>query len=115
MGHCAGEAVADAGGVECCGMIEGRYPALLFRQQVDALVQKAFPMLSENIKNTLEPMLVSSCSAISCRYYLVLTSKNVFCLHEKALFESLDRGTGCCEHLGRQEKLVLFTSKLCCN
>ena len=40
--------------------VEAKYPALLFKQQLDAFVQRIFPMLRDNVKKEITPHL-SSC------------------------------------------------------
>eukprot|EP00967_Tisochrysis_lutea_P106598 scaffold163589_cov18-Tisochrysis_lutea.AAC.1 len=40
--------------------VEAKYPALLFKQQLDAFVQKIFPMIRDNVKKQISPM-VSNC------------------------------------------------------
>lgn len=40
--------------------MEAKYPALLFKQQLDAFVQKIFPMIRDNVKKQISPM-VSNC------------------------------------------------------
>ena len=37
--------------------VEAKYPALLFKQQLDAFVQKIFPMMRDNVKKQITPML----------------------------------------------------------
>lgn len=39
--------------------MESKYPALLFKQQLDACVQKIFPMLRDNVKKDLTPLLTA--------------------------------------------------------
>lgn len=39
--------------------MEAKYPALLFRQQLDAFVQKVFPSLRDNIKRDIMPHLAA--------------------------------------------------------
>jgi hypothetical protein len=39
-------------------LVEAKYPALLFKQQLDAFVQKIFPMLRDNVKKAITPLLV---------------------------------------------------------
>ena len=39
--------------------VEAKYPALLFKQQLDAFVQKIFPMLRDNIKKEITPELAA--------------------------------------------------------
>lgn len=56
----AGEASIHGGGVGGFRMVEAKYPALLFKQQLDAFVQKIFPMMRDNVKKNITPMLVSS-------------------------------------------------------
>eukprot|EP00803_Ostreobium_quekettii_P000595 evm.model.scf_649.4 EVM.evm.TU.scf_649.4 scf_649:26519-48447(+) len=48
------------GGAGSFAMIEAKYPALLFKQQLDAFVQKIFPMLRDNVKKEITNHL-SSC------------------------------------------------------
>lgn len=40
--------------------VEAKYPALLFKQQLDAFVQKIFPMIRDNVRREISPML-SNC------------------------------------------------------
>ncbi|GLC45498.1 hypothetical protein PLESTM_001742300 [Pleodorina starrii] len=37
--------------------VEAKYPALLFKQQLDAFVQKIFPMIRDNVRKEISPML----------------------------------------------------------
>ena len=39
--------------------MEAKYPALLFKQQLDAFVQKIFPMMRDNVKKLITPMLAN--------------------------------------------------------
>ena len=39
--------------------VEAKYPALLFKQQLDAFVQKIFPMLRDNVKKEISPQLAA--------------------------------------------------------
>jgi myosin-5 len=39
--------------------VEAKYPALLFKQQLDAFVQKIFPMLRDNVKKEITPQLAA--------------------------------------------------------
>lgn len=39
--------------------VEAKYPALLFKQQLDAFVQKIFPMMRDNIKKVITPLLAN--------------------------------------------------------
>jgi myosin-5 len=55
----AGEAALNGGGGGF-RMVEAKYPALLFKQQLDAFVQKLFPMMRDNVKKNITPMLVSN-------------------------------------------------------
>jgi len=52
-----GEASIHGGGVGGFRLVEAKYPALLFKQQLDAFVQKIFPMMRDNVKKTITPML----------------------------------------------------------
>ena len=42
-----------------CPQVEAKYPALLFKQQLDAFVQKIFPMLRDNVKKEITPQLAA--------------------------------------------------------
>ena len=42
-----------------CAQVEAKYPALLFKQQLDAFVQKIFPMLRDNVKKEVTPQLAA--------------------------------------------------------
>ncbi|GLC45482.1 hypothetical protein PLESTB_000318800 [Pleodorina starrii] len=44
-----------AGGV--CKQVEARYPAMLFKQQLDAFVQKIFPSIRDNVRKEITPLL----------------------------------------------------------
>lgn len=54
------EASIHGGGVGGFKQVEAKYPALLFKQQLDAFVQKIFPMMRDNVKKQITPML-SNC------------------------------------------------------
>jgi myosin-5 len=65
----AGEASIHGGGVGGFRLVEAKYPALLFKQQLDAFVQKIFPMMRDNVKKNITPMLVRR--AACCRCFFV--------------------------------------------
>lgn len=46
----------SAGGMR---QVEAKYPALLFKQQLDAFVQRIFPMLRDNVKKEISPHLAA--------------------------------------------------------
>jgi len=54
------DASIHGGGVGGFKQVEAKYPALLFKQQLDAFVQKIFPMIRDNVKKQISPM-VSNC------------------------------------------------------
>ncbi|KAG2451764.1 hypothetical protein HYH02_003543 [Chlamydomonas schloesseri] len=54
------EASIHGGGVGGFKQVEAKYPALLFKQQLDAFVQKIFPMIRDNVRREISPML-SNC------------------------------------------------------
>ncbi|GFR45863.1 hypothetical protein Agub_g7314 [Astrephomene gubernaculifera] len=54
------EASIHGGGVGGFKQVEAKYPALLFKQQLDAIVQKIFPMIRDNVRKEISPML-SNC------------------------------------------------------
>jgi myosin-5 len=47
-------------------LVEAKYPALLFKQQLDALVQKIFPMMRDNVRKTITPLLVGGSLCRAC-------------------------------------------------
>jgi len=53
----SGEASIHGGGVGGFRAVEAKYPALLFKQQLDAFVQKVFPMVRDNVKKAVTPLL----------------------------------------------------------
>jgi myosin-5 len=56
----AGESSSvHGGGVGGVRLVEGKYPALLFKQQLDAFVQKIFHMMRDNVNKNMTPLLVS--------------------------------------------------------
>eukprot|EP00887_Chlorella_sp_A99_P001914 scaffold18.g1914.t1 len=54
-----GEASIHGGGAGGFRQVESKYPALLFKQQLDACVQRIFPMLRDNVKKDLMPLLTA--------------------------------------------------------
>eukprot|EP01023_Acetabularia_acetabulum_P069037 TRINITY_DN9909_c0_g1_i1.p1 TRINITY_DN9909_c0_g1~~TRINITY_DN9909_c0_g1_i1.p1 ORF type:complete len:412 (-),score=75.13 TRINITY_DN9909_c0_g1_i1:139-1221(-) len=55
-----GEASIHGGNIGGFRQIEAKYPALLFKQQLDNFVQKIFPLLRDNVKKAITPHL-SAC------------------------------------------------------
>eukprot|EP00197_Chlamydomonas_leiostraca_P009765 CAMPEP_0202867474 /NCGR_PEP_ID=MMETSP1391-20130828/9454_1 /ASSEMBLY_ACC=CAM_ASM_000867 /TAXON_ID=1034604 /ORGANISM="Chlamydomonas leiostraca, Strain SAG 11-49" /LENGTH=1634 /DNA_ID=CAMNT_0049547521 /DNA_START=190 /DNA_END=5094 /DNA_ORIENTATION=- len=53
------EASIHGGGVGGFKQVEAKYPALLFKQQLDAFVQKIFPMMRDNVKRVITPLLAN--------------------------------------------------------
>ncbi|KAL4445379.1 hypothetical protein ABPG77_011204 [Micractinium sp. CCAP 211/92] len=54
-----GEASIHGGAMGGFRQVEAKYPALLFKQQLDAFVQKIFPMLRDNVKKEITPQLAA--------------------------------------------------------
>lgn len=54
----AGEASIHGGGVGGFRLVEAKYPALLFKQQLDAFLKKIFPLMRDNVKKNIKPLLV---------------------------------------------------------
>ncbi len=54
-----GEASIHGGAAGGFKQVEAKYPALLFKQQLDAFVQKIFPMLRDNVKKEITPQLAA--------------------------------------------------------
>uniref|UniRef100_A0A7R9Z6X9 Dilute domain-containing protein n=1 Tax=Chlamydomonas euryale TaxID=1486919 RepID=A0A7R9Z6X9_9CHLO len=53
------EASIHGGSVGGFRAVEAKYPALLFKQQLDAFVQKIFPLVRDNVKRAIAPMLAN--------------------------------------------------------
>lgn len=76
-------ACIDGGFVSDCYPVEAKYPALMFKQQQDEFVQTIYAMMRENVKKSIEPMLVSRClharqPCLQCNTCSVATSR---CCH----------------------------------
>lgn len=54
-----GDASIHGGAAGHFRQVEAKYPALLFKQQLDAFVQKIFPMLRDNVKKEITPQLAA--------------------------------------------------------
>ncbi|KAK9809830.1 hypothetical protein WJX72_000004 [[Myrmecia] bisecta] len=54
-----GQASIHGGAAGGFRQVEAKYPALLFKQQLDAFVQKIFPMLRDNVKKEITPQLAA--------------------------------------------------------
>lgn len=59
MVHSGLYAPTTLGHLLCPAQVEAKYPALLFKQQLDAFVQKIFPMLRDNVKKEITPQLAA--------------------------------------------------------
>ena len=53
------DASVHGGGAGGFSQVEAKYPALLFKQQLDAFVQKIFPMLRDNVRKEITNHLAS--------------------------------------------------------
>jgi myosin-5 len=45
------------GGLEMLRQVEAKYPALLFKQQLTAYVEKIYGMIRDNLKKEISPLL----------------------------------------------------------
>lgn len=54
--------------------MEAKYPAILFKQQLTACVEKIFGLIRDNLKKELSPLLSSCIQVIS---HLSLSADNV--------------------------------------
>lgn len=57
-----------SGGVDSLRQVEAKYPALLFKQQLTAYVEKIYGMIRDNLKKEISPLL-GLCIQV---YYLCL-------------------------------------------
>lgn len=46
-----------SGGVDTLRQVEAKYPALLFKQQLTAYVEKIYGMIRDNLKKEISPLL----------------------------------------------------------
>lgn len=58
-------AAAEAAALAVIRPVEAKYPALLFKQQLAAYVEKMFGMVRDNLKKELSTLL-SLCIQVSC-------------------------------------------------
>jgi hypothetical protein len=47
------------GGLDALRQVEAKYPALLFKQQLTAYVEKLYGMLRDNLKKEISPLLTA--------------------------------------------------------
>lgn len=62
-------AAADAAALAVIRPVEAKYPALLFKQQLAAYVEKIFGMIRDNLKKELSA-LISLCIQVSFSLYI---------------------------------------------
>lgn len=46
-----------SGGIDTLRQVEAKYPALLFKQQLTAYVEKIYGMIRDNLKKEISPLL----------------------------------------------------------
>lgn len=61
------------GGVDTIRQVEAKYPALLFKQQLAAYVEKIYGMIRDNLKKEISPVL-GLCIQVLCLSFLKITS-----------------------------------------
>lgn len=64
-------AAAEAAALAVVRPVEAKYPALLFKQQLAAYVEKMFGMVRDNLKKELSTLL-SLCIQVSCWILFIL-------------------------------------------
>ena len=69
------------GGLDVLRQVEAKYPALLFKQQLTAYVEKLYGMLRDNLKKEISPLL-TACIQVGA-LSLTLISKFQMHLHMK--------------------------------
>lgn len=62
-----------AGGVDI-RQVEAKYPALLFKQQLTAYVEKIYGMIRDNLKKEISPLLGSCIQVIKISFYACVFS-----------------------------------------
>lgn len=60
-----------AGGVETLRQVEAKYPALLFKQQLTAYVEKIYGMIRDNLKKEISPLLGLCIQVLSGHTFLI--------------------------------------------
>lgn len=61
------------GGVDTLRQVEAKYPALLFKQQLTAYVEKIYGMIRDNLKKEISPLL-GLCIQVSISHFFKLFS-----------------------------------------
>lgn len=59
------------GGLDVLRQVEAKYPALLFKQQLTAYVEKIYGMIRDNLKKEISPLL-SLCIQVGDLFYQFL-------------------------------------------
>ena len=60
--------------------VDARYPAILFKQQLTACVEKIFGQLRDNLKKEISPLLNVCIQVYDCFFNLVITTALVNCI-----------------------------------
>lgn len=76
------------GGVDILRQVEAKYPALLFKQQLTAYVEKIYGMIRDNLKKEISPLL-GKCIQVLVNSCLLLTFVGNFPLEAYVRFCSL--------------------------
>jgi len=86
------------GGVDSLRQVEAKYPALLFKQQLTAYVEKIYGMIRDNLKKEISPLLGLCIQVILiCAYPDYILTGNSFGVHLSILYNFV------CEHCRPQE------------
>jgi len=75
------------GGVDSLRQVEAKYPALLFKQQLTAYVEKIYGMIRDNLKKEISPLL-GLCIQVTlvCKYPDDILTDMFFWVHLSILF-----------------------------
>ncbi|KAL6006812.1 hypothetical protein ACLOJK_032307 [Asimina triloba] len=64
------------GEIDRLRQVEARYPALLFKQQLTAYVEKLYGMIRDNLKNMISPLIVSCIQAPRTSRVILVSSRS---------------------------------------
>lgn len=66
------------GGVNTLRQVEAKYPALLFKQQLTAYVEKIYGMIRDNLKREISPLL-NLCIQVQLRVHVFIAMHTIPC------------------------------------
>ncbi|XP_058105594.1 myosin-9-like isoform X2 [Magnolia sinica] len=87
------------GEIDSLRQVEAKYPALLFKQQLTAYVEKLYGMIRDNLKNAISPLLVACIQAPRTSRIILVSSRSI--ANAAAQQELIAHWQGIVEMLGK--------------